>query len=542
MHRIIALLTALFLLCTLVGCGDDGTDKGFRLPLDGEPSQLDPQTATDASAVTVLSVLFEGLTRLDADGKAVPGAADWTVSSDKLTYTFTLRDSYWSTLSVRGETTPWDEPTRVTAQDFLFGMQRALSSDNQTGTATALYGIQNAEAVHKGDKAPSALGVRAVDDATLSITLAAPDDAFLTKLAGTPFMPCNRAFFEYTAGRYGLEKAYILSNGAFSLTAWNHDHSLLLHKNEHYHNADKVTPQSVRFVLDTDDKTAALTEGSLDATFLPATDVDKARQVGVTVMPLEDSIRSVYFNTATPLLANADIRRALRDAIEWETVYAHLTNAGEAKAIGYIPPDATVGAERYRNGENAVTYSTQLAAAQVALGEGLAAVYPDEPNPAVPQLTVLAAQDDVSANLARYITQSWQKNLKVYCSLELVSEQTLAARLHSGNYQIALHSAVGGGLTAVENLFAYTTGAANNLAGFSDGAFDAAYAAAARGDRAQVTAAENVLRDLCPTVPLSFPRRYYGVGANCENVTVRSFEGGTYGGMYEFLSAKKFDD
>lgn len=542
MRRIIALLSALFLLCTLAGCGDDGTDKGFRLPLGGEPSQLDPQTATDASAVTVLSVLFEGLTRLDADGKAVPGAADWTVSEDELTYTFTLRESYWSTLSVRGETTPWDEPTRVTAQDFLFGMQRALSTDNQTGTATALYGIQNAEAVHKGEKDLSALGVRAVGDATLTITLTVPDDSFPTQLAGTPFMPCNRAFFEYTAGRYGLEKEYILSNGAFSLTAWNHDQSLLLHKNEHYHSADAVIPQSVRFVIDESDTTAALTSGTLDAAFLPATDVDKARQAGVSVMSLEDSVRSVYFNTAAPLLANADIRRALRDAIEWETVYEHLADVGEVKATGYIPPDATVGEELYRDGENAATCSTQITAAQAALGKGLAAVYPDEPNPTVPQLTVLAAQDDVSANLARYIIQSWQKNLKIYCSLELVSEATLATRLNSGNYQIALYTAVGGGLTAAENLTAYTTGAANNLTGFSDAAFDAAYTAAAHGDRAQVIAAENALRDLCPTVPLSFVRRYYGVAANCEGITVRPFEGGTYGGVYEFLSARKFDD
>ena len=542
MRRIFALLLTALLLCTLAGCGDDGTDKGFRLPIGGEPSQLDPQTATDASAVTVLSVLFEGLTRLDAEGKAVPGAADWTVSADGRTYTFILRESYWSTHAASGEETAWDEPTRVTAQDFLFGMQRVLSADNQTGTATALYGIQNAEAIHKGEKELSALGVRAVDDATLTITLNAPDDAFPIKLAGTPFMPCHRAFFEYTAGRYGLEKQYILSNGAFSLTAWNHGESLLLHKNESYHAADAVLPQSVRFVIEASDAAAALGSGTLDAAFLTAAQADAARQNGVHVMSLEDSVRSVYFNSATPILANAAVRRALRDAIEWNTVYDHLTAAGESRATGYIPPDALVGGETYRNGENAAVCSTNVTAAQTALGEGLAAVYPDEKNPAVPRLTVLAAQDEVSANLARYLIQSWQKNLQVYCTLELVSETALTARVSSGNYQIAVYTAVGGGLTASENLTAYTTGAANNLTGFSAAAFDAAYVAAADGERTSVTAAERVLREQCPVVPLSFVRRYYGVAANCEDITVRPFEGGTYGGVYELLTAKKFDD
>lgn len=542
MRRVLAVLTALLLLLTLTACGDDGTDMGFRLPIDGEPKQLDPQSATEASSVTVITALFEGLTRLDADGNVVDGAATYTVSDDGLTYTFTLKESYWSTLSIRGEQTDWDEPTRVVAQDFVFGWRRAVSPDNQSGTATALYGIKNAEAIHKGEKKLSALGVKAVSSTVLTVTLEQADPSFPARLATAPFMPCDQAFFEYTAGRYGLETKYLISNGAFSLTAWNHNQSLLLNKNEHYHAADTVTPSAVRFVIDTEDTVTALTEGSLDAAFLPADKVDEARQAGVTVHSLADSVRGVYFNTAVPTLANASIRRALRDAIEWTTVYDHLTAAGEPKATGVIPPDARVGNEPYRNGENAATWSTRVDAAQAALGEGLAAVYPEDTAPAMPRLTLLAAEDAVSADTARYIVQSWQKNLKLACSLELVSEQTLAARVGSGNYQIALYTAVGGGLTAADNLTAFVSGAANNLTGFADAAFDAAYTTAARGGRAKATAAEAMLRDACPVIPISFPSRSYGVAANCEDVTVRPFGGGTYGGEYELLHAKKFDD
>lgn len=542
MRRILAALTALLILLTLTACGDDGNGKGFRLPIDSEPRQLDPQSATEASSVTVIAALFEGLTRLNADGNAVDGAATYTVSDDGLTYTFTLKESYWSTISLRGEQTDWDEPTMVRAQDFVFGWRRAVSPDNQSGTATALYGIQNAEAIHKGEKKLSTLGVKAVSDTVLTVTLEKADPSFPARLATAPFMPCNQAFFEYTAGRYGLETKYLISNGAFSLTAWNHSQSLLLNKNEHYHASDTVAPSAVRFVIDTDDTVTALTEGSLDAAFLPADTVDAARQAGVTVHTLEDAVRGVYFNTAVPPLANASIRRALRDAIEWATVYEHITEAGEPKATGVIPPDALVGNEPYRNGENAATWSTRVESAQAALGAGLASVYPEDTAPAMPRLTVLAPDDAVSADTARYIVQSWQKNLKLSCTLELVEEQTLAARVRSGNYQIALYTAVGGGLTAADNLSAFVSGTANNLTGFSDAAFDAAYAAAARGGRAKVTAAEAMLRDACPVIPISFPHRAYGVAANCEDVTVRPFGGGTYGGEYEFLHAKKFDD
>lgn len=542
MRRILAGLTAIILLFSLTACGDDGSGKGFRFPIDNEPRQLDPQSATEASSVTVITALFEGLTRLDADGGVVDGAASYTVSDDGLTYTFTLKESYWSTLSIRGKQTDWDEPTRVTAQDFVFGWQRAVSPDNQSGTATALYGIKNAEAIHKGEKKLSTLGVKAVSDTVLTVTLEKADPSFPARLATAPFMPCNQAFFEYTAGRYGLETKYLISNGVFSLTAWNHGQSLLLNKNEYYHSADKASPSAVRFVLDSDDPVAALTEGGLDAAFLAADKVDTARQAGVTVHSLADSVRGVYFNTAVPTLASASIRRALRDAIEWATVYDHLAAAGEPKATGYIPPDALVGSEPYRNGENAATYSTRVESAQAALGEGLAAVYPEETSPTMPRLTVLAADDAVSADTARYIVQSWQKNLKLACSLELVDEQTLAARVRSGNYQIALYTAVGGGLTAADNLTAFVSGAANNLTGFSDTAFDAAVTSASRGGQAKASAAEAMLRDACPCIPVSFPRRHYGVAANCTDVTVRPFGGGTYGGEYEFLHAKKFDD
>ncbi len=543
MRRIIACVLALMLLVSLGGCRrDDGTGKGFRLPIDGEPRQLDPQIATDPASVTVCATLFEGLTRLDADGKVTDGAATYTLSADRLTYTFTLRESYWSTLSVKGESTPFDKAKRVVADDFLFGIQRVASPDNQSGTAAVLYGIQNAEAVHKGEKPLAELGVKAVDSRTLTITLDAPDDTFPARLASTPFLPCNRAFFAYTAGRYGLEARYVLSNGAFSLTAWNHGDSLLLNKHGGYHAAAQVAPAAVRYVIGTEDAVAALQNGGLDIAVLPVGKTDAAKKAGLSVHTLSDSVRQISFNTAAAPLANVSVRRALRDAIEWDTIYAYLTSIGETKATGYIPLAATLDGKTYRDGANAATYSTQVAAATAALGEGLKALYPEEQAPTLPPVTLLAPNDDKSANLARYIVQSWQKNLKISCGLELVDEETLNSRIQDGAYQIALHTAIGGGLSAVDNLAAYTTGAGNNRTGFADSAFDAAYAVARRGKKSDVQTAEGYLREACPAIPLSFPKRAYGIAAGTQGITVRPFGGGTYGGAYLCMHAKKFED
>jgi len=542
MKRLLAFCLMAVLLLTLTGCGDDGAGAGFRFPLEAEPAQLDPQVSTDPAAITVLSVLFEGLTRLDDRGQPVPAGANWTVSADGRTYTFTLRQNQWSTVSVPGEETPWDEPTPVTAQDYLFGLQRALSPGAPDSLAASLYVIQNARAVHTGQQGLGALGVRTEGDDRLIITLNVADPSFPATLATTPCMPCNRAFFEYTAGRYGLEKQYLITNGPFALTAWNHGESLLLGKHEGYRDAAAVLPAAVRYVIGVDDPVESLRTGQMDAVALTAAQVEELADTDIQTVTLQDTVRSLYFNTAQTPLHNADIRRALRDAVQWETVYGYLQAQGEAPATGYLPPDATVAGEAYRNPGNSARLVTDVAAAQTALGRGLKAAYPDEKTPSLPRLTVLAPEDGYSEDLARYLIQSWQKNLKLYCTLETVPPATVEARLRAGNYQLAVCAVTLSGLTAAENLTVYTASSAENFTGYGEAAYDLAVNAALTGGRPEVTAAETLLRQACPTVPLSFPSRYYGIAAHTAGIHVRPFGGGVYGSPFSFQQAQKWED
>ena len=541
MKRTVALLAAVCLLLGCVaGCRDDGSGKGFRFPISAQPRQLDPQVSTDEASLTLISVLFEGLARLDAAGEAIPGAADWTVSADGLTYTFALRESYWSTLSVRGTETPWDEPVRVTADDFLFGFQRVIAPQTDDGLAEQFSGIVNAREIHAGRKDMKTLGVQVKNDDTLEIRLEKADPRFPARLAAAPFMPCHREFFTYTAGRYGLGKDYVLTNGPFRLTLWEPDVSLLLYKNEHYHGAAEVLPEAVRFVIAPEDAAKELTAGHLDAVPLSAAEAERAAQAGAQTVALEDSIRSVWFNTAAGVLKNADIRRALRDSVEWEAVYEYLTGIGEQPATGYIAPAATVAGEPYRTADNALVFKTNVAAALKSLETGLTALYPGG-DAALPRLTVLAADDEESANLARYLVQSWQKNLKVYTKLHLVSEAEVSARLNGGDYQIAIAAVTAPGLTGAENLSSYTTGAVGNVTGLASAAVDKAAAAALVGGRAELTKLEQTVAQACPSLPISFPRRYYGVAKGIEGITVRPFNGGSFGCVYDFMQAKKYD-
>lgn len=542
-RRLLCLLLAVLLAIAPTGCkkNKDGSGGGFRFPIAAEPAGLDPQMAQDDAAVTVLCALFEGLTRLDNSGKAIPAAANWTVSEDGLTYTFTLYDSYWSKNPVKGETHPWDDPLPVTADDFVFGLHRIADPATGSPLAEELQGIRNAEAVTAGKMAVEELGVTAVDDKTLTITLTAPDEDFPEKLATSPFFPCHRAFFEYTAGRYGLEAKYLLTNGPFRLTEWDHGVSLLLYKHEEYRDAAHIAPEAVRFVIGVDDPVEALNSGDLSAAPLSAEQMGKVGK-GVRTATLKDAVRSVWFNASADPLTVANVRCALRDSIQWDSVDAYLSEAGETAAAGYVPPAATVNGEIYRRDDNSLPRATDTEGAVNNLKAGLKILYPDGSGSASRiRIELLAADDPVSADLARYILQSWQRNLGISVTLRLIPATELARRVKSGNYQAALYTHTPSGLTGAENLSSFASTATDNLARLVDKKADAAIAAAKAGGREELKALEQTLWELCPAIPIGFPCRYYGFAADTEGIVARPFGGGRYQSPLDFRSAKMWD-
>lgn len=538
-RRLTALMLAVCLLCLcFTGCSDDGLGGGFRFPLGAEPKGLDPQTANDTASITVIATLFEGLTRLDATGAVVPSAADWTVSEDGKTYTFTLRESYWSILKISGqEDAPWSQPIPVTAHDFVFAWQRAVSPQTRSPLAAEFDSIKNAKAIRNGKKKVSTLGVKAVDDKTLRVTLEQADPSFPTRVAGTPFMPCHEAFFDHTAGRYGLEQQYLLSNGPFRLAAWNHDESLLMYKHEQYHEADTIAPEAVRYVIGVENPLEALKNGELDAvplTTAQAAETDDA----ITKHPLNDTLRTLWFNTAADPFTVREIRTALRDSIQWDALQQMFADNGadEQPARGFVPSDATVVGEDYRTEDNALPYGTRTAAAKKRLQTGLATLETDRL-----RFEVLAAEDAVSADVARYLVQSWQKNLGVYPTLTLLPEAELNRRVRSGNYQAALLVHTPTGLSGSENLACFASDAADNLARLNSPAVDTALRKAQNGSRKQLEALEQTLWQVCPCVPVSEVVRYYAVAEDTSYIFPRPFGGGRYNAPLYFRQALKWD-
>ena len=522
----------------LAGCSGKNThDQTFRFPLSAEPRQIDPQVSTDPASVAVVAAVFEGLTRLDENGKAVPAAAIWEVSQDGRTYTFHLKQSYWST--VRDKESEWHKPQQVTADDFVFGMQRAVSPSTNSSLAEKLFGIQNAEQIAQGSMPVSKLGVTALDNQTLQIKLTEPDNEFPEKLTATPFMPCNRRFFEQTAGRYGLETAYLISNGPFYVKNWVHQEYLSLVRSEDYHG--DVYPAGVRYVITPyEDVLGSMEGGTLDAHELDPDQIQQAKKNDVRVVEMQDTVESIWLNHQIQFLSSPEIRRALRAGIEWNEVSGQLDARFAKIATGFISEKSRVGTEYYRTGNNALSAKTDVGRAQSELRSGMKALGLSE----MPVLTVLCANDEYSTDLARYIVQSWQKNISLFCKLEPLDEGALATRLAVGNYEIAVAPMTASGMTALDTLKTYRREDVKNYTRYQGKTYNQLIDRSLEGTvtREEAEKLERMLWDDCVAIPLSFHTRFFGLPHTVSGVVVRPFGGGAFGAPFDFRFAEKETD
>ena len=81
---------------------------------------------------------------------------------------------------------------------------------------------------------PSEVGVRAKDDWTLEVTLEGPRGYFPVLAAYLAALPAHRGAVEKHGDKW-TEAGNIVTNGPFTLEAWEHNKQIVLKKNPHYY-------------------------------------------------------------------------------------------------------------------------------------------------------------------------------------------------------------------------------------------------------------------------------------------------------------------
>ncbi|PYE87876.1 peptide ABC transporter substrate-binding protein [Phyllobacterium leguminum] len=297
-----------------------------------EPQTLDQAHTSINIEEFILKDLYEGLTIYDASGKIVPGAAEsWTVSDDGTVYTFKLRPN-----------AKWSDGSSVTAEDFVFSLKRVEDPKTAAGYANILYPIKNAQKVNKGEVPVDQLGVKAVDDKTLEITLEQPTPFFLELLAHQTALPVSKASVEKNGAKF-VQPGVMVSNGAFKLAAHVPNDSLTVMKNPEYWDAANVKLDKVIF-YPINDQAASVRRfeaKEMDIVYnFSADQIDRLRKSYGDAVHVAPWLATYYytFDTRNPPYNDVRVRRALSMAVDRDFLAKEIYSGSQLPSYSMVPP------------------------------------------------------------------------------------------------------------------------------------------------------------------------------------------------------------
>ena len=310
-----------------------------------EVADIDPQLGTGTAEQAVISGLFEGLVAEDPrDLHPVPGVAyRWDVSPDGLTYTFFLRpDARWS------------NGAPVTAADFVKSWRRILTPSLAADNAGLFYVIEGAEAFNKGVTGDfSRVGVEALGDRTLRVSLEHPAPYFLSLLTHWAFspVPVDVIAREGPADRRGNPWAgpgRLVGNGPFILESWEPNKAIILSKSTTYWDASHVALKGIRlYPIDSlEAEESEFRAGQLHLTdALPVGRVEAYRSGSPELRPFLriDPYLGTYFfrlNTGRAYLRDPLVRRALALAIDRRAIVVRILRGGQKPAAALTPRES----------------------------------------------------------------------------------------------------------------------------------------------------------------------------------------------------------
>ena len=305
----------------MVSADCKGSVLTWNLGVDSQT--LDPAKAVSDDSMSVINNTFEGLMRENANGVEPAMAQDMPQETENedgtVTLTYTLRNASWS------------DGQPVTANDFEFAWKRCADPANNAENAYLMGYLANYNDIAQGLAEVDTLGVKAVDDKTLEVTLKQPTEYFNELLTLPAFMPLREDMVG-SDDSWSKDPQRAVSNGPFTLAGYTAGTEFVLQKNDQYWNKENVSlDYIVARMLDENFAPVGmafgdimLTEGEVSQ---PENQTDTegntvevpqlANTVTAATIPSSTVVSLVVnTNTANSLLKNADVRNALSLALD----------------------------------------------------------------------------------------------------------------------------------------------------------------------------------------------------------------------------------
>lgn len=318
--------------------GASAADKVVMHRSNGaEPDSLDPHKSSGTWENNIIGDMILGLMTENAKGETIYGAAEsHKMSADGRVYTFQIRKDM-----------TWSDGVPVTADDFVFALERILDPKTAAQYASILYPIKNAAAINQGRLPPVNIGARAIDAKTLEVTLENPTPYFLELLTHYTAFPVPKHKVAQLGDDWVKAGNYV-SNGAYMLADWVPNSQVRLVRNPKFYDAANVKIDEVVFYPISDSSIALkrFRAGELHATNdFPTREYQKLKSGGYPeIKPSEVRVAPytatsyIQFNTTKAPFNDARVRRALSLALDRETITDKVLGTGQVPAYALVPP------------------------------------------------------------------------------------------------------------------------------------------------------------------------------------------------------------
>jgi oligopeptide transport system substrate-binding protein len=460
-----------------------------------EPASLDPHKVESDVEFNIISDLFEGLVSVSPKGEIQPRLALKWENKDNLVWTFHLRPGI-----------TWSDGTAITAQDIVWSWERLVSP--ATASPYASYPgnmhIMNAREIAEGKQPPDTLGVKALDDSTLQVTLSQPNAAFLAMLAHPSLVPIDKVL----VGRFGekwTKPEHIVTSGPYTLSKWVVNERIVAERNPKYWDNEHTVINKVTYLPITSEAAEVnrYKAGEIDIVYtVPVNQFALLKKTMGSQLNVSPQLATYYYelNTTKPPFNDPRVRRALNMGLDKDIIADKVMGQGQRPAWLISQPD--IGGVTLKDPDYASwPREKRIAEAKKLLNEAGF----NEQHPLV--FNLLYNTSETHQRIAIAASSMWKKNLGVEAKLQNQEWKTMLDTMHTHNFDAVRYAWIADYDDAASFLNNFRTGDSENTTQYSNPAYDKALHDAAKAsdttDRGKFyQQAEDMLAQDVPAIPV----------------------------------------
>ncbi|WP_099114977.1 ABC transporter substrate-binding protein [Xenorhabdus miraniensis] len=483
-----------------------------------EPASLDVDKVEGNIALNIINDFFDTLVGTDKQGNIIPKlAASWETKDNK-TWIFHLRKGI-----------KWSDGTPITANDVVFSWRRLTDPKTLSpyGSYFADASVVNGREIMAGKKKPEELGVKALDNSTLEVTLEKPVGYFLQMLAFNIASPIS----EKVVKKYGdkwTQPEFFVSSGAFKLAEWKVNEKIVGVRNPYYWDDKNTVINKVTYLplsSDVSDLNRYLA-GEIDITFtIPLESFASLKQKVNSQVHISPILSTYYyaFNNKKPLFSDVRVRQALNLTLDRNIIANKVVAQGQIPAYTVLPPG--IGGFKFKQPDYASwTQSQRNEKARQLLSE--AGFNKEHPL----SFSLVYNSSDLHKKIAIAATSMWKKNLGVIVNIQSEEWKVMLDNEHQGKFDVIRAGWIGDYNNPMSFLNIFTTNQTNNTSFYSNKGFDNLIRKAGEtNNKEDFQQALNIMEKDTPIVPV-----YYYVTA----VLVKPYIGGYYADLIGRISTK----